>query len=298
MSVGSNVTFSVAALGNPPIGYSWRLNNNPITNATNATLAIPNVQLTNAGNYSVVVTDITGSVTSTNAILTVNSPAPVANFTASPTNGVAPLGVTFTDASSGSPASWSWTFGDTGTSTSQNPSHTYTTPGTYTVRLIASNTGGSSTNTKVNLITALTPPPAASFAAIPTSGPAPLTVSFTDTSSGSITGWAWTFGDGNTSSIQNPSNSYGTSGAYTVQEIVSGPGGMATDTVTSLISVYDPFAWWQLQYFGSTNDNANTARRGTTQHAQATQQIPRQRIPQRRRILSSTSPTRIAGILT
>ena len=80
--------------------------------------------------------------------------APVANFTASPTNGVAPLNVTFTDTSTGAPASWAWDFGDSNTSTLQNPSHSYAA-GTYTAMLIASNAGGSSTNTRV--ITAITP---------------------------------------------------------------------------------------------------------------------------------------------
>jgi PKD repeat protein len=184
---------------------------------------------------------------------------PLADFTATPTNGVAPLNVAFTDTSSNSPTSWVWTFGDTGTSTLQNPSHTYGTPGTYSVTLIASNGGGSSTNTQTNLITVLTPLPVASFTATPTNGAAPLTVSFTDQSSGSITGWAWAFGDGNTSSSQNPSDIYTNPGSYTVQEIISGPGGSTTDTVVDLISVYDPFAWWQLEYFGSTNNNPNTA---------------------------------------
>jgi PKD repeat protein len=261
VSVGSNVTFAVGALGSPPLGYSWLRNGAPINTATNATLTIPNVQLTNAGTYTVAVTDLTGGIVTSSppATLTINAVAPQANFTASPTNGVAPLVVAFTDTSSGSPTSWSWTFGDTGTSTLQNPGHTYTSPGTYTVKLIASNTGGSSTNTKANLITVLPPPPVASFTVSPTNGAAPLSVNFTDTSSGSITGWAWAFGDGNTSASQSPSDTYANPGVYTVQEIVSGLGGSSTDTVVALVSVYDPFAWWQLGYFGSTNNNPNTA---------------------------------------
>ncbi len=74
--VGSNVTFKVAAAGNPPLQYAWRLNNALINNATNAVFGIPNVQLTNAGTYSVIVSDITGSVTSSNALLTVQSVGP------------------------------------------------------------------------------------------------------------------------------------------------------------------------------------------------------------------------------
>jgi PKD repeat protein len=103
------------------------------------------------------------------------------------------------------------------------------------------------------------PPPVASFTNNPASGPAPLTVNFYDTSTGSVTGWAWAFGDGNMSTSQDPANTYTNPGSYTVQEIVTGNGGASTNTQAALISAYDPFAWWQLNYFGSTNDNANTA---------------------------------------
>ncbi len=71
---------------------------------------------------------------------------PVANFTGSPTNGITPLTVNFTDNSSGSPTGWAWNFGDGGTSTAQNPSHVYTVAGTYSVSLQATNSLGSNTH--------------------------------------------------------------------------------------------------------------------------------------------------------
>jgi len=82
---------------------------------------------------------------------------PVADFSANPTSGSAPLAVQFTDLSSGSPTSWSWTFGDAGTSTQQNPSHTYSAAGSYTVSLTATNAGGPNTQTKTNYITVTSP---------------------------------------------------------------------------------------------------------------------------------------------
>ena len=99
VSVGSNVTFSVGALGSPPLGYAWLLNNTPINKATNAILTIPNAQLTNAGNYSVAVTDLTGGIitSSPSATLTVLPAAPVASFTNNPASGPAPLTVNFYD---------------------------------------------------------------------------------------------------------------------------------------------------------------------------------------------------------
>ena len=78
---------------------------------------------------------------------------PTAEFTASPLSGENPLQVQFTDQSNFSPTSWNWTFGDGATSTTQNPQHTYSTTGTYTVSLQASNTEDSDTETKTGYIT-------------------------------------------------------------------------------------------------------------------------------------------------
>jgi PKD repeat protein len=72
--------------------------------------------------------------------------APVASFTATPSSGPAPLPVTFTDTSTGAPTSYSWTFGDGTTSAEKNPAHTYTAAGTYTVRLTATNSAGSTSS--------------------------------------------------------------------------------------------------------------------------------------------------------
>lgn len=97
---------------------------------------------------------------------------PVAAFACSPLSGSVPLAVTCTDASSNSPTNWNWTFGDSGTGTAQNPSHTYSSAGTYTVALTASNSAGSNTLTKSGYVTvtasggSVTPNPAAPGQAI------------------------------------------------------------------------------------------------------------------------------------
>lgn len=84
--------------------------------------------------------------------------APVANFSATPTNGTVPLEVTFSDTSSGAPTSWSWSFGDGNSSLLQHPTHTYEAAGTYTVSLTATNASGSDIETKVGHITVSEPP--------------------------------------------------------------------------------------------------------------------------------------------
>jgi PKD repeat protein len=77
---------------------------------------------------------------------------PVAGFSATPTAGAAPLTVDFSDLSTGGPTAWAWDFGDGGSSTQQNPSHQYAAAGSYTVSLIASNAGGSTTATKPHYV--------------------------------------------------------------------------------------------------------------------------------------------------
>ena len=88
-------------------------------------------------------------------------PLPAAAFSADVTTGPAPLTVQFTDLSTGFPSSWAWEFGDGGASMSQNPGHEYKTPGTYTVRMTATNSTGSGSETKVDYITVSEPAPIA-----------------------------------------------------------------------------------------------------------------------------------------
>jgi len=161
---------------------------------------------------------------------------PTTTFTASPTAGLAPLTVQFTDLSSGSPTSWLWDFGDGGTSTAQNPAHTYTAPGTHTITLTATNEYGSDYELKSDYITVYGPVTAA-FTASPTSGTAPLTVQFTDTSTGGPTSWLWSFGDGGTSTAQNPQHTYTTEGAHTVTLTASHLYSSDTETKTDYITI-------------------------------------------------------------
>jgi PKD repeat protein len=95
----------------------------------------------------------------------------------------------------------------------------------------------------------------ASFSATPTSGGAPLAVTFMDTSTGNITNRFWSFGDGGTTNVTTNSVAYTyvSPGVYSVTEIVTGLGGSATDTVANLINVYSPFAWWEQTYLNNTN---------------------------------------------
>jgi hypothetical protein len=74
VNVGTNISFSVVAVGAPPLNYQWRFNGTNIVGATGSSLFLFNVQPANAGNYSVRVTNLFGSVISSNALLTVIQP--------------------------------------------------------------------------------------------------------------------------------------------------------------------------------------------------------------------------------
>lgn len=167
---------------------------------------------------------------------------PTADFSAAPVTGTAPLTVQFTDKSTGSINEWKWDFNDDGVidSTVQNPKYTYTKAGTYSVTLTVSGPNGSSTAIKTGYITVTAPvnePPSASFSAAPVSGEVPLTVKFTDKSTGTIDSWYWDFGDGTSSTEQNPTHIYTSPGKYTVTLTVSNAAGSNTDTKADYINV-------------------------------------------------------------
>jgi len=176
--------------------------------------------------------------------ITVNEPpvAPVADFSGTPLSGPAPHLVSFTDLSTGDVTGWLWAFGDGGTSTEQNPSHIYNDAGVYTVSLEVSGPAGTDSRIETDYVTVTPGPPVADFSASPQSGLAPLEVSFTDLSAGDVTGWYWTFGDGETSTDQHPTHVYADPGAYTVSLEVSGPGGTDSLLAADYITVTDPSA--------------------------------------------------------
>lgn len=154
-----------------------------------------------------------------------------------PSTGEAPLTVQFADTSTGPPTYWLWDFGDGWSSKVQNPTHTFTRAGTYNVTLEVTNYRGSS---QVAHTITVTPPkhPIAGFSATPTSGPAPLTVEFSDESSSDITeAWLWEFGDGFTSRAQNPAHTYIVPGTYSVILTAFNQYGSGTETKTNYITV-------------------------------------------------------------
>jgi PKD repeat protein len=145
--------------------------------------------------------------------------------------------VQFIDSSTNTPTSWVWSFGDGNTSTLENPSHTYVSAGSYTVTLTATNAGGSNTITREDYITVIFAEPVAGFTANMTNGTLPLYVAFTDSTINSPTAWSWSFGDGGTSTAQNPMHKYIDEGTFTVSLTTENDAGSNTTSITDYITV-------------------------------------------------------------
>ncbi len=146
--------------------------------------------------------------------------------------------VVFTDTSIGKHTSWKWSFGDGTFSTVKNPMHMYSKAGKYNVSLTVTNAAGTNTVTKPSyIIVNVLKPPVASFSGTPTSGKAPLTVTFTDKGTRSITSRSWDFGDKSTSSAKNPVHKYSKAGKYTVSLTVKNAAGSNTKKMSNYINV-------------------------------------------------------------
>lgn len=156
---------------------------------------------------------------------------PVANFSANVVEGCGPLRVNFKDESTGDPKYWDWEFTDGGgfrqLSNQRNPGITFSQPGTYSVTLVVRNQNGANAVTRTNYITVY-PSPTVSFVANATTACLPAVIQFTGTATttvGTISDWSWDFGDGNTSTAQNPTHTYTQTGYYNVALTVTSSNG-------------------------------------------------------------------------
>ena len=223
---------------------AWDFNNDGVTDSTEQN---PSHTYTTAGTYTVklTVTNAAGSddEIKTDYIAVGGVAAPVVAFSANVTNGDIPLAVAFNDESTGSATAWAWDFDNDGVtdSTTKNATHAYTTAGTYSVNHTVTGWGGSTSLVKTDYITAVMPMvPVADFTATPTSGGAPLTVTFNDTSSSNPTRWAWDFNnDGTTdATTRNATYTYSVTGTYTVNLTVTNAAGSDSEVKAGLINAY------------------------------------------------------------
>lgn len=227
------VSFSDLSLGNPTT-FQWDFGDAGTSPQQN-----PTYTYLTPGTYSVSLTAGNGTCTENETkvnYITVGT-MPTIAFTANDTVPCQiPSTISFSDNTPGS-VSWLWNFGDGGTSALQNPLHTYTSAGNFDVSLIVTVANGCK-DTLIKTSYIKLQKPDAVFSGDTTKGCAPLTVQFSDssTSGSTITSWLWAFGDGNSSTVQNPSYTYNDTGKFTVKLIITNDKG-CTDSASVIVYV-------------------------------------------------------------
>ncbi|NND72403.1 MAG: PKD domain-containing protein [Rhodothermales bacterium] len=232
------------------VSYTWTFGD-----GSSATGVSASHEYSQAGTFSVVLTvtdddGATASETRTVSVLEPNNQPPAAAFSASTSTGVIPLLVTFDASSStdpdGSIATYTWNFGDGSAATGVSTSKTYTVAGSYIVTLTVTDDDGASSLTQQTILASAGTsnlPPVAAFTLTPSVGTAPVTVatdgSASTDSDGTISSYAWDYGDGATGTGVTDSHTYSTSGTYTVTLTVSDNNG-ATGSSSQTVTVSSP----------------------------------------------------------
>ncbi len=238
------VSFSDASVNGtvPVVGYDWDFGD-----GSGAVTANPTYTYNTPGVYDVtlIVTDANGcedTLVQQVEVLEV----PVTDFIADKVRGCGPTTIDFTDLTTTpyTKVQWAWDFGDGNTSNSPAPSHTYLNDGIYTVKLVVTDQNGCQDSmTKVNYIRLSHPVASFSMSQNVVCPNDPIGVTFTDLSIADTTlvSWLWDFGDGNTSTSQNPTHIYTTSGTYLISLTIENVLGCGDDTtITQTLEVLNP----------------------------------------------------------
>lgn len=229
------VAFTNLTTANPNLTYLWNFGD-----GNTATTQNPTHTYTQLGNFNIqlTVTDniLNCSKTKTkNNFIKINS---LLSFTYTPTSGCEPLNVSFTNTTPGNISNQLWDFGDGYTSTQLNPTHIFQTDGCFFVSLTATKNGCTSTVIDQNCIQ-VNDAPQVSYT-LNNSNLAcaiPHSISFTGTSNLAGSTYLWDFGDGNTSSAQNPSHTYVTFGIFPVSLTAISSVGCTTTVVTDTVKI-------------------------------------------------------------
>lgn len=196
--------------------YAWTFGDGQTTNIqapgthTYSTWGVFNITLVVSGTYC---------ADTASQSVTITAPEPTASFLGQG-EGCAPLTIQFTNTSlQGS--TYQWSFGDGGTSTADNPTYTYNVAGIYSVTLTATGIGGG-TNSMTKVDSVVVHPRALAFFALqPDEVTVPSQPVFTYNLSANATQYQWNFGDGTTSSDENPMHYYQTAGEFDVRLIAN-----------------------------------------------------------------------------
>ena len=228
---GAPVTVSFQNNSTGAIGFDWDFGN-----GQTSTLNFPTTTYATVDTYyvSLIATNSFGCKdTAINPYYVFQ--IPTANFSFIPDSGCTPLTVQFIQ---GSQYAWTytWDYGDGQTSNVPSPAHVYPNTGHYNVSLIAVGDGGCSDTLTWNNAIFAEPHPVASFTYHTFNMPAPdAEVQLTNTSLGAIS-YLWIFGDGDTSTLDNPYHSYSTNDTFVITLIATNQWG-CSDTTTQIIPV-------------------------------------------------------------
>ena len=231
-----DATFTNQTTGPANLSYVWDFGDgSPVSNAVS-----PVHNYTTAGNYNVklVATSDKGCGDTLYNTVKIASSANVSSFDA-PSAVCINTPVTFPNTSSPYPNASSWDYGDGSPADPvRDGAHTFTAAGTYHVTL--TNTFSNCTGSVTHDVQVVTQPTTDFTGANVNGCKPPLTVSFTDQSVGA-TSWLWNFGDGTTSTLQNPQHNFTNYNSYNVTLTTSSAGGCSSSkTKTAFVNITKP----------------------------------------------------------
>ena len=232
------VVFSGTSNVPGPLTWTWDFGDGNSGTGQNITHVFPSTP----NQFTVTLTinnpNVCGGNSGRAKIISFNRVAPTAKFGF--TTSCNDLAVAFHDSSTiGAGAniiSYNWNFGDGNTSILQSPTHTYASYGTYTVRLIVESDDQCNSKDTMTKVVNVAAKPLANFSFTNACYTQPF--QFTDLSSiaaGAISTWYWSFGDGNTSSLQSPVHNYTNAGTYTVKLAVTSQFNCVSDTMQAFV---------------------------------------------------------------
>jgi gliding motility-associated-like protein len=252
----STVSFSGSSTVTGNLIYNWDFNDGTSAVGQN----ISHIFLAGGLNSYNVKLSVTSDVNCGQAFvqhqISLNRTTPISNYAVTHTCGT--LSVQFTDESkvNGVPIqSWSWDFGDGSTSTDQNPVYTYASYGEYSVKLKVTSAGFCNGSTIDTVLVPIEAKPNSSFSMnVACRGRQTFFLDNSSIASGAIDKWYWNFGDGTTSSEQNPKKIYQDSKSVNIKFVASSSTGCISDTIYKQVSIGDqPTASWTVQDTCSSN---------------------------------------------
>ena len=228
---GNVFTFTNTSPNQTGISYYWNFGDGILSS-----LSTINKSFAFVGTYSVSLIATNGNGCTDSLVKTVSVIGkPTAAFSASVTSQCANNAVLFTNNSIATNASYTWSFGDGSYSNAVSPAHSYAVAGSYTVNLIASNSGGCIDSISQTIL--ITAKPVAAFTI---SGNNQCSnnnvISFTNTTAGNISYYLWTFSDGTVSNDFNPVKTFANAGTYAAKLLIVSSNG-CRDSLTRSFTI-------------------------------------------------------------